>query len=318
MNTYLISTITALCCKICKTARLRASSNDLHLKTTMLAFSVQAARMCLTVDNPYFVLKDEVNLKNIAGNEVSIFLFRFELRGNGIDFVLNEAIAEDMYPDINEQMQPLVHACCETLLRYRHLSVSHTIMDGNILVTGEFEVMLSKGLGQHFAHDEKERLFQDAKNIADLLGEVMDRGTQEMEKGIQRNQPPIAHTPNPKTIKKGLEKLGKTKHQQAKRQWLAEGVPLRPGLRQLRPEDLPPDVTASIGYDHRGLCYVFEHKKLGELGRIVLIKINEQEMLMQAELYQGQEKQQSTMAKKKKDIFEQVVTTINDCFNFRF
>jgi hypothetical protein len=43
----------------------------------------------------------EVNLKNIAGNDVSIFLYRFELRGNGIDFVLNEAIDEDMYPDIN-------------------------------------------------------------------------------------------------------------------------------------------------------------------------------------------------------------------------
>jgi hypothetical protein len=256
-----------------------------------------------------------VNLKNIAGNNVSIFLFRFELRGNGIDFVLNEAIAEDMYPDINEKMQPLVHACCETLSRYRHLSVSNTIMDGNILVTGEFEVMLSKGLGQYFAHDEKERLFQDARNIADLLGKVMDRGTQEMEKGIQRNRPPIEHTPNPKNIKKGLEKLGKTKHQQAKLQWLAEGVPLRPGLRQLRPDDLPPDVTTSSGYDHRGHCYVFEHKKFGELGRIVLIKLNEQEMLMQAELYQGQEKQESTIAKKKRDIFEKVVTTINVCFN---
>lgn len=184
-------------------------------------------------------------MKNIAGNEVSIFLYRFELRGYGIDFVLNESTAEDMYPDINEKIQPLVHACCETLLRYRHLSVSNTIMDGNILVTGEFEVMLSKGLGQYFVHDEKERLFEDAKNIADLLGEVMDRGTQEMEKGIQRNQPPIEHTPNPKTIKKELEKLGKTKHQQAKIQWLAEGVPLRPGLRQLRPEDLPPDVNVS-------------------------------------------------------------------------
>ena len=122
-------------------------------------------------------------MKNIAGNDVSIFLFRFELRGNAIDFVLNEAIAEDMYPDIDEKMKPLVHACCETLLRYRQLSVSNAIMDGNILVTGEFEVMLSKGLGQYFAHDEKMRLFQDAKNIADLLGEVMDRRTQELEKG---------------------------------------------------------------------------------------------------------------------------------------
>ena len=253
-------------------------------------------------------------MKNIAGNDVSIFLFRFELRGNAIDFVLNEAIAEDMYPDIDEKMKPLVHACCETLLRYRHLSVSSTIMDGNFLVTGEFEVMLSKGLGQHFAHDEKQRLFQDAKNIADLLGEVMDRGTQEEKNGIQRNLPPIEHTPNPKKIKKRLEKLGKTKHQQAKRQWLAEGVPIRPGLRQLRPEDLPPHVTASSGYDHRGLCYVFDHKTLGELGRIVMIKAGEQEMLMQADLYVGQETPESAIAKKKKAIFEEVVATVNACF----
>jgi len=57
---------------------------------------------------------------------------------NRIDFVVNEAIAEDMYPEIDEKMKPLVHVCCETLLRYRHLSVSNTIMDGNFLVTGEF------------------------------------------------------------------------------------------------------------------------------------------------------------------------------------
>ena len=272
--------------------------------------------LCWPPDDLYFVIKDEVNLKNIAGNDVSIFLFRFELRGsNGIDFVLNEAIAEDMYPDIDEKMKPLVHACCETLLRYRHLSVSNTIMDGNFLVTGEFEVMLSKGLGQYFAHDEKQRLFQDAKNISDLLGKVMDRGTQELEKGIPRNLPPIEHTPNPRKIKKGLEKLGKTKHQQAKLQWLAEGVPLRPGLRQLRPDDLPPDVTASSGYDHRGLCYVFDHKKLGELGRIVMIKAGEQEMLMQVDLYIGEEKPESPIVKKKKAIFGEVVATISACFN---
>lgn len=113
-----------------------------------------------------------------------------------------------MYPDIDEKMKPLVHACCETLSRYKQLSVSNTIMDGNFLVTGEFEVMLSKGLGQYFAHDEKMRLFQDAKTIADLLAAVMDRGTQELEKGIPRNQPPIEHTPNPKKIKKGLEQNG--------------------------------------------------------------------------------------------------------------
>ena len=67
-------------------------------------------------------------MKNIAGNEVSIFFYRFELRDNAIEFVLNEAIAEDMYPNIDEKMKPLVHACCETISRYRHLSVSNTIM----------------------------------------------------------------------------------------------------------------------------------------------------------------------------------------------
>ena len=122
---------------------------------------------------------DRNHVKNVAGNAVSLFLFRFELRGNGIDFVVNQAIAADMYPDVDAQLKPLTHTCGETLLRYRHLSVSHTIMDGNILATGEFEVMLSTGLGRHFAADEKQQLFQDAKTMADLLREVMDRKTQE-------------------------------------------------------------------------------------------------------------------------------------------
>jgi hypothetical protein len=256
-----------------------------------------------------------VNLKNIAGHEVSIFLYRFELRGNSIDFVLNESIAEDMYPEIDEKMKPLVHVCCETLLRYRHLSVSNTIMDGNFLVTGEFEVMLSKGLGIHFAHDEKQRLFQDAKLIADLLGEVMDRRTQEMKKGKQHTPHLIDQPPNPKKIKKELEELGNARLLEDELRWIAEGQQIRPGLKQLRPDDLPRDVTASRGYDHRGLCYVFEHKKYGELGRIVMIKAGEQKMLMQADLYLGQEKQESIIAKKKKEIFEKVVTTVNAGFN---
>ena len=254
-------------------------------------------------------------MKNIAGNDVSIFLFRFELRGNGIDFVLNEAIAADMYQDIDEKIKPLVHACCETLLRYRHLSVSITLMDGNFLVAGEFEVMLSKGLGRYVAPAEKERLFQDAKNISDLLAVVMDRRTQELKKGKQQTPYPIEHTPTPGEIKKGLEQLGKAKFLQAELQWIAEGQKIRPGLKQLHPDDLPPDVTASRGYDHRGHCYIFEHKKLGELGRIVLIKVGEQEILMQADFYKGLEKQESTIAKKKKEIFKKVVTTVNDCFD---
>src|SRR5712692_10713679 len=133
------------------------------------------------------------NLQNVAGNDVSLFLFRFALRGNGINFVLNKAIAADMYQDVDEKIKPLAHACCETLSRYRRLSVSNTIMDGNILDTGEFEVMLSKGLGRYFVEDEKQQLFQDAKKISDLLVAVMDRKTKELKGGKQVSLP---HTPS--------------------------------------------------------------------------------------------------------------------------
>ena len=134
-------------------------------------------------------------MRNIAGNDVSIFLFQFELRGAGIDFVLNEGIAADMYQDLDAQIKPLVHACCATLLRYRHLSISKIMMDGNFLLSGEFEVMLSKGLGRHFRPQEKARLFQDAKKIADLLAMVMDRKTQEENAGIPQQLSAIGHSP---------------------------------------------------------------------------------------------------------------------------
>ncbi len=267
---------------------------------------------------PTWLRKDEVNVRSIAGNEVSIFLFRFDLRGDGIDFVLNEAIAADMYQDVDEKMRPLVHACCETLLRYKHLSVSNTIMDGNILATGGFEVMLSKGLGSHFAPDEKARLFQDAKTIHDLLAAVMDRRTQDPKKGKKRGSAPIKSPPSLKKINKGLEELGKAKRLQENSRWLEEGRQIRPGIRQLRPDELPPDVTVSSGYDHRGQCYVFGHKKYGDLGKIVLVKVGEQKMLIQAEIYKGQEEQDSTTAKKKRAIFEKVVGTVNACFNENF
>ena len=42
-------------------------------------------------------MKQGKQMQNLAGNGVSLFLFRFELRGAGIDFILNEGIAADMY-----------------------------------------------------------------------------------------------------------------------------------------------------------------------------------------------------------------------------
>src|SRR5256885_12203732 len=155
------------------------------------------------------------SLKNLAGDDVSIFLLRFDVHSNAIDFVVNEAIAADMYSDVDEKLQPLAHACCETLLRYKHLSVSTTIMDGNILATGEFEVMLSKGLGRYFAADEKQQLFQDAKTIADLLDEVMLRRTKEEKEGKPQEANYKDFSQKPKQIKKGLEELGQAKRLQA-------------------------------------------------------------------------------------------------------
>ena len=87
---------------------------------------------------------------------------------------------------------------------------------------------------------------------------------------------------------------------QAELQWLAEGKRLRPGLKQLRPEDLPPGVRASRGYDHRGHCLIFEHETLGELGKIVLSKIHGGQMLIQAELYKGQDNVEAPLVQKKK------------------
>jgi hypothetical protein len=125
---------------------------------------LKASRLTLSEDEPHLHCPKQRsvmnNLKNLAGNDVSIFLFRFEIIGNGISFVLNQEIAMDMYHDVDEKLKPLAHVCCETLARYRHLSVSDTIMDGNILDTGEFEVMLSRGLGRHFPEDEKQQLFR--------------------------------------------------------------------------------------------------------------------------------------------------------------
>jgi hypothetical protein len=105
---------------------------------------------------------------------------------------------------------------------------------------------------------------------------------------------------SPKIIKKGREGLGQAKRAQAELQWLAEGKRLRPGLKQLRPEDLPSGVIAARGYDHRGHCLIFERNTLGELGKIVLINIREGQMVIQAELYRGQENLEAPLVQKKK------------------
>jgi hypothetical protein len=128
----------------------------------------------------------------------------------------------------------------------------------------------------------------------------------------------VHYPQSPNKIKKGLEELGQAKHVQAELRWIAERKRLKPGLKQLRPEDLPPGVKALRGYDHRGHCLIFEHNTLGELGKIVLIKIHDGKMLIQAELYKGQETLESLLVKKKAKVFEQIVANIDNCFNENF
>lgn len=225
-------------------------------------------------------------MKNLAGRPVSIFLFRFVLRKNAISFVLNEVIAKDMYPEIDEKMQPLVQACCETLLRYRTKCHGDTIMDGNILTDGCFEVMLSKGLGKHFVEREKQNLFNDARQIADLLEEVMERRTKEEQEGTYPGPQPVVRKIQPiQSFTKGMEALGERK--KLLDELLFGYAPPKVGKKRLSSADLPDGVVAKRGYDHRGHCVAFEHKKLGELGKIVLIPLGQNQILMEAELTKG-------------------------------
>lgn len=242
-------------------------------------------------------------MKNLAGNDISIFLFQFVLQKNAISFVLNESIAEDMYPEIEEQLQPLTQACSETLARHRHLCHEKIIMDGNILVDNCFEVMLSPGLGKHFEEKVKQNLFNDAHEIANLLTEVMDRRTKELEQGAYPGpQPVIPKIQGSQSTNKGLEALGR------KRQSL-EGLPIFSSeitvLNRLKPDDLPQSVLARKSYDHRGHCYAFEHVTLGELGKIILVDV-EGSTRMETEIHNGN----SGVLPEKKRVLEEIISTL--------
>jgi hypothetical protein len=242
-------------------------------------------------------------MKNLAGNDVSIFLFRFVLRKNSISFVLNESIAEDMYPEIDEEMQPLVQACSDTLLRYRDRCQGDTIMDGSILVDNCFEVMLSKGLGSYFPESEKENLFKDAHEIAKLLLDVMDRRTREMEQGTYPGpQPVINKIKSTESTNNGLETLGQERDS-------LEELPIFEsefsGLKRLTPDDLPDGVSARKGYDHRGRCYAFEHEVFGDLGKIVLIGM-QGAVRLEADLYKGNVE----FLPQKEEVFKEVISTV--------
>ncbi len=124
-----------------------------------------------TITNPYIRIVKEGAVK-------MLFLYRFDLKDNGIDFVLNEKIAADMLPYYEEMLRPSVASLAETLSFYRAFSKHPTILTGKILDNNELEIMLSEGLGQYIdAYTKNQIIFENGKLIADLLIKVMDHYT---------------------------------------------------------------------------------------------------------------------------------------------
>ena len=104
-----------------------------------------------------------------------IFLYNFEIKSNGIDFVLNEEIAKDMYADLEVHLRSIVESTSHLLINYKYLSKSNIIMNAKILDTDELEILFSEGLGKYINPYEKNLIFDNGKIIADILVEVMHR-----------------------------------------------------------------------------------------------------------------------------------------------
>lgn len=107
-----------------------------------------------------------------------IFLYRFDVKENGMDFVLNEQIAADMLPQYDDILLPVVTSLAETLQLYRSFSQHPAILTGKILDNNQLEVMLSKGLGAFIdPYTKNQLIFENGKRIADILVQVMDSHT---------------------------------------------------------------------------------------------------------------------------------------------
>ncbi|MBG9617623.1 hypothetical protein [Bacillus cereus] len=102
------------------------------------------------------------------------FLYRFDLKENGINFILNEHIAAGLLPQYDVLLRPLVTSLAEMLLMYCSLSKHPTILMCSILDNGELEMILSEELGQHIdAYTKNQIVFKYGKRIADILMEIM-------------------------------------------------------------------------------------------------------------------------------------------------
>lgn len=107
-----------------------------------------------------------------------IFLYRFDVKENHINFVLNEQIAADMLPQYDVLLRPLVTSLAETLQLYCSLSKQPTLLTSKIQDSGEIEVMLNQELGQCIDGYIKDRMIlKNGKRIADILMEIRNAHT---------------------------------------------------------------------------------------------------------------------------------------------
>ena len=119
--------------------------------------------------------------------ESNDFLFRFDVTDKGMDFILNEEIAKDMYPDLEEMLRDLVKSLCSILEYYKVYNKEKTIFSGVIHDNGEAEVTLSKGLGKYIdPYTKNQVIFDHGKLITELCTTIMDRRSAEAQlKGEQ-------------------------------------------------------------------------------------------------------------------------------------
>ncbi|HDR3658546.1 TPA: hypothetical protein QCO67_005088 [Bacillus cereus] len=104
-----------------------------------------------------------------------IFLFRFDVTDKGMDFILNEEIAKDMYPDLEEMLRDLVKALCSMLEYYKVYNKEKTIFSGFIHDNEEAEVTLSKGFGKYIdPYTKNQIIFDHGKLITELCTTIMD------------------------------------------------------------------------------------------------------------------------------------------------
>lgn len=118
--------------------------------------------------------------------DLLIFLFRFDVTDKGMDFILNEEIAKDMYPDLEEMLRDLVKSLCSILEYYKVYNKEKTIFSGVIHDNGEAEVTLSKGLGEYIdLYTKNQIIFDHGKLITELCTTIMDRRSAEAQlKGL--------------------------------------------------------------------------------------------------------------------------------------